>query len=161
MGRRVAPRRGEGAKSTAKLVGPLGCERFFVGWDTPCVRVTCKVLAVSVANEYLGTVIGGDCVGDGAQEQGSSLQSAMHKVGAKRDAIKALQCPAAELTLLRRCADVSSLTYWLRCHGDRVLDATLAAHDIGIRTALENTLGGPIPETFWCQASLGVPTVAA
>eukprot|EP00969_Alexandrium_andersonii_P035838 1570283-Alexandrium_andersonii.AAC.1 len=77
----------------------------------------------------------------------------MRKVRAKRGAINALQCPAAELTLLRRCADVSSLTFWLRCHGDRVRDGTQQDHDIDMRAALECSLGGALPDTAWWQAS--------
>ena len=61
----------------------------------------------------------------------------MNQVHAKRSGISALQCPAAELTLLRRCSDVSSLTYWLRCHGDRVLDGTLQGHDAGLRPKMK------------------------
>ena len=148
--------RGENAKSTAKLVCAFGTEQAFEGWDTAYVRETCKVLPVNEPTEYLGTVTGGGDGGGAGQEGSKSLQAALRKARAKRGAINTLRCPAAELTLLRRCADVAAVTYWLRCHGDRIRPETLAEHDADIRAAVENTLDGSIPDTAWWQATLGV-----
>ena len=148
--------RGQEAKSTVKLVGPPGCEAAFTGWDGPYVRDTCKVLEMNAANEYLGTMTGAPAGGAVGQEDGASLQGAMQQTENKRSVIASLDCPAAELTLLRRCADVSSLNYWLRCHGDRVKVETLEKHDRSLRASLETTLGGEIPDTAWWQATTGV-----
>ena len=114
------------------------------------------MLPVNEPTEYLGTVTGGGDGGGAGQEGSKSLQAALRKARAKRGAINTLRCPAAELTLLRRCADVAAVTYWLRCHGDRIRPETLAEHDADIRAAVENTLDGSILDTAWWQATLGV-----
>ena len=106
----VSRGRGSEAKSAAKLVCPLGSKKAFDGWNTQYVRDTCMVLDINAANEYLGTRAGGQEPEDRFQEKGSSMAKAAKKVAEKRHKIAALQHTAAELTLLRRCADVAALT---------------------------------------------------
>ena len=58
---------------------------------------------------------------------------------------------ATELVLTRKCADVAKISYHLRLNGDRVEEHALDRFDRGLRTAIEHTLGGDLPDTAWEQ----------
>ena len=61
---------------------------------------------------------------------------------------------ASELILLRRVTDVANITYWMRCQGDTMDPSTANKFDTDLRTALEQTLGGAIPDHSWWQAEM-------
>ena len=58
--------------------------------------------------------------------------------------------------MLRRITDVANINYWMRCQGDTMSKATGERFDEDLRGALEDTLGGSIPEHSWWQGSLAV-----
>ena len=138
--------RGDEDKSTAKLVGPPRCKVALAGWDTPYVRAMCRVIPVIPPDEHLGAVVGATGTPGASQEDGASLQSVMRKTEAKRSAINALEFFASDIALLRTCAGVSAMSYWLRCHGDRLQAQTLQKHDQTLRATIECALGGELPD---------------
>ena len=143
---------GHDVKSEAKLVCKSGEEHLYSGWDTAYVKNTCRVLEPNSASEYLGAIVGDPDVAFEA------LRIAFGKARAKQEAIASLAHPAAELVLTRRCADVSNITYWMRCYGDRVPHDISSQFDAQLRRALEDTLGGDLHDAAWWQATLGVTT---
>ena len=56
--------------------------------------------------------------------------------------IASLDEPAAELVLTRKCLDVAKVGYNLRCNGGRLHADLLGEFDVGLRGAVEATLGG-------------------
>ena len=150
----VSRGRGADVKSTARIICPpataAAWDALADQWATPYVRDTCKVLEPNAAVEYLGTMVGGPV------ESAASLVQSMRKTAAKRTAIAALDNPAAELILLRRVSDVANINYWLRCQGDRLDPATAQSFDAELRRAVEDTLGGAMPDASWWQAELSV-----
>ena len=89
-------------------------------------------------------------------ETTKSLKKALEKTTNKRRGIAQLEHPVAEIILNRRIADVSTVNYWLRCHGDRVEDQIMEESDQEMRGAIEHALGGQMQEDSWCQATLPV-----
>ena len=71
-------------------------------------------------------------------------------------AIATVDHAAIELILTRKCADVAKFSYSLRCAGDRISDGVLDNFDSNARATVEQTLGGPLPDTGWWQATTGV-----
>ena len=149
---RIGATRGSGdsVKSVARLVCPDDRAADFDGWASEYVRRTCRVQEPNSPAKALGAVIGCD------SEIQSSAAAACAKVSTKRAAIASLDDAAAELVLTRRCADVGNVNYWLRCYGDKLRGEFACKFDVDLRVALEECLGGPLPDTAWCQASVGV-----
>ena len=58
--------------------------------------------------------------------------------------------------MLRRVTDVANITYWMRCQGDALEPVTATRFDNDLRTALEASLGGAMPDRSWWQAQLAV-----
>ena len=114
------------------------------------MRDTWKILPPNTPTEYLGTMTGG------APENTKSMQQAMQRTSDKREGIAELNHPASELVMLRRVTDVANITYWMRCQGDLLDPDTASAFDGDLKVALENTLGGELPEHSWWQAGLAV-----
>ena len=86
----------------------------------------------------------------------AAARSTVLKTRALHEAIATIDHPATELVLTRRCADVSRLTYTFRCSGDSLDPDVTSEFDDGLRAALEHILGGPMRDTSWWQATLGV-----
>ena len=150
MGATRVPAVGEEIKSTARLLCPMHAVTSVAGWDTPYVRRTCNVLDNNSTATALGATIGS------SEAITSAAQVTVAKTRALHEAIGSIDHPATELVLTRRCADVSKLTYTLRCSGDKVAEAVLEEFDGGVRSALERALGGSIRDTSWWQATTGV-----
>ena len=149
---KIGVTRGSGpdVKSAAKLVCAPGEENRYIGLDTPYVRDTCKVLQPNCASEYLGAIVGD------RNDAAHSVRATFGKVASKRHAISSLNHPAAELVLNRRCADVSNITYWMRCYGDLVPQDVYMEFDMHLRRALEHSLRGDLQDASWWQATLSV-----
>jgi len=78
------------------------------------------------------------------------------KVSSLHESIDSTSDPAVELTLKRKCADVSKAVYTLRANGDRIPMATLTSYDDMLRASLGRTLGGEVGEDSWEQAATGI-----
>lgn len=141
---------GEGVKSTARLVCRSNRAPEAAGWDTACVRSTCVVLPSNSAAKVLGVT-----VGDPAATRAAAA-AVCAKVRAKREAISAVGHTATELVLTRRCGDVSTFTFQLRCHGDLLRDGPADEFDRDLRAGIEASLGGALLDTAWWQANVGV-----
>ena len=63
---------------------------------------------------------------------------------------------ATEITLVRACADVCKIAYFLRAKGDEIEVGALEKYDKLLQSSLERILGGPIGTAAVMQASLGV-----
>ena len=100
--------------------------------------------------KVLGVHVGGE------QTATADFEATIAKVAHARRAINSLDHPPCELTLQRRCMDVSKAAYILRCNGDRVSEAALHSFDGGVRAGVEETLAGGISDESWVQATLGV-----
>ncbi len=149
---RIGATRGQGdnVKSTVRLVCAPERAAEAAGWDTQYVRATCKVTSPNSPVKSLGAT-----VGEVAAVQSSAMK-VCDKISSKRRAISSLGHCAAELVLTRRCADVGNMNYWLRCYGDILTDAPAARFDKDLRAALEESVGGSIPDTAWWQAGIRV-----
>ena len=98
----------------------------------------------------LGVHIGGE------QTATTDFEAMIAKVAHAGRAINSLDHPPCELTLQRRCMDVSMVAYILRCNGDRVSEAALHSFDSGMRAGAEETLAGGVSDESWVQATVGV-----
>ena len=91
----------------------------FVEQDVNCQEETCLILEPNAPTEYLGTMVSAPV------EMAQSLTKALEKTSQKRRKIEKLDHAVTEVILNRRLADVATVNYWLRCHGDTVTEATV------------------------------------
>ncbi len=138
------------AKSSCRLLCPDAERPRHAGWDTDYVRATCTVLEPHSPTLALGAPFGSDAALD------DEVKAVVDKARATRLALLHVDHAPTELVLTRLCADVSELSYQLRLNGDRVGRARLAAFDRDLRTAVETTLGGELPDSAWQQCTTGV-----
>ena len=141
---------GPDVKSVARIVCPASRVDEFRDWAPQYVRATCRILEPNAPTKVLGAVHGSD------QDIVDAFLAVCAKVEKKREAIAFLGNPAAELVLTRRCGHSGNASYALRCNGDKLLHAVAERFDPAMRIALEDILGGPLPDTAWMQASTGV-----
>ena len=141
---------GNDIKSSARLFCALGQLQEFSGWDTDYVRDTCKVLAPTASVKVWGAMMGDENVHRDFFDRMVSKVSSLH------ESIDSTSDPAVELTLKRKCADVSKAVYTLRANGDRIPMATLTSYDDMLRASLGRTLGGEVGEDSWEQAATGI-----
>ncbi len=120
------------------------------GWDTPYVHATCRVLAPNAPVKALGATMGA------TEAVQSDAMRVCEEVARKHQVISSLGCSAAALVLTRRRADVGNVNYWLRCYGDILSEAPANRFDADLRAALEESLGGTLPDTAWWQAGIAV-----
>ena len=146
-GRREA---GAECKSVARLLCPPGQETVHQGWAGPHIHATCKVLDAAVAPKVLGA-----CIGN-TREVTAEFRRVTSKVEAVRAAVSGLNHAPCELTLQRRCLDVSKASYLLRCSGDSVSSEALDAFDASARCGVQEALAGAVTDEAWLQATLGV-----
>ena len=137
-------------KSSCRLLCPAARRHEFVGWDTPYVHSTTKVLDSDGTATALGVTFGPITA---TQEAAAEC---VRQTSALREAICEIGHAPTELILTRQCADVSKLMYHMRINGDRLDPGVLSAFDGGLRIAVENTLGGDLPDLSWWQATTGV-----
>ena len=142
--------RGNDVKSVARVICPPERAHEFDGWATEYVKATCKVAEPNSPTVTLGAAIGT------ADDIRAAAKDVTSKVLKKRQAIASLECSSAELVLTRRCADVGNVNYWLRCYGDVLRGLAAQDFDKDLRAAVEESLGGQIPDTAWWQAGVGV-----
>ena len=140
---------GSDVKSVAKLVCSPARVNEFDGWDTEYVKMTCEVLEPNSPTEILGATVGND------NEIKAAALDKCNKVASKLSSIVALHHAPSELVLTRRCGDVGNFTYWLRCYGDIIGTSPSDSFDKGLRSTVEETLGGPLPDTAWWQCGIG------
>ncbi len=142
--------RGEDCKSVARLLCPPQRRAEFPGWAAGHIAETCRVLDPAIVPKVLGAHLGDT----GAVT--ADFQRVTAKVEGVRSAVRELNHPPCELTLHRRCLDVSKAAYLLRCNGDRVQEAALDAFDTATRGGIEEVLAGTVSDEAWVQATLGV-----
>ena len=97
----------------------------------------------------------GACIG-GIREVTAAFRQMCTKVEAERAAVTGLNHAPCELTLQRRCLDVSKASYILRCSGDSVDEVTLDAFDVAARHGVQEELAWEVSDVAWLQATLGV-----
>ena len=141
---------GTNIKSRVHLVCPEHRILEFHGWATEYVQTTCKVDPANSTAEILGAFIG-----DTEAVKEAAIRRCA-KIADKRNAITRLGSAPTELVLTRRCGDVSNLRYWLRCYGDTVRGEAAQIFDQDLRSSLESTIGGQIPDTSWWQSNISV-----
>ena len=148
----IGATRGSGpqVKSTAKLVCPPEMEASVPCWLTDYVRSTCRIMDTNSPSVVLGATIGHD---DDVTHDALAICG---KVRRLRERIGDINHPGTELVLTRRCCDVAKLQYWLRCYGDTLADNVASSFDRDLRTGVEHTLGGAVPDSSWWQSTLGV-----
>ena len=139
---------GEHVKSTARLICPPEMAQAYEGWDTEYVRSTCQIGAVNSPVVALGAMFGSESDID------ADASTLCDKVARCRESIASLEHPATELVLTRKCCDTGKFMNLLRYNGDRVDGKVTNRFDCDLRTAVEETLGGPVHDTSWWQATL-------
>ncbi|CAK0866521.1 unnamed protein product [Prorocentrum cordatum] len=122
----------------------------FQGWANGYISDTCRVEEAATAPKVLGVHVGN------ADQAVSDFRAAVLKVEAARASIMELDHPQCELTLQRRCLDVSQCSYILRCIGDRIPECELHRFDDSLRVGVETSLAGRLPDVGWIQATLAV-----
>ncbi|CAK0886405.1 unnamed protein product [Prorocentrum cordatum] len=117
---------GAACKSVAWLLCPEARMTEFQGWANGYISDTCRVEEAATAPK------------------------------AAWASIMELDHPQCELTLQRRCLDVSKCSYILRCNGDRIPECELHRFDDFLRVGVETSLAGRLPDVGWIQATLAV-----
>ena len=135
-------------KSTARLCGSPEARAAAGAWAEP-LRESFRLLQERPADKVLGIGI------DGADVR-RQLQTAIRKVQETCAALRAVDDPSVELTLLRLCASSCKVVHLLRGAGLAISDSDLTEFDDVTETALGNILGGEITGTAAARAALGV-----
>ena len=141
---------GAECKSVARLLCQTGHEVEFQSWAGPHIQATCKVLDCIVPPKVLEACVGG------SRDVTAAFCQTTARVESERAAVMGLNHAPCELTLQRRCLDVSKASYLLRCSGDMVTDAALNAFDTAARFGVQEALAGEVSDEAWVQATLGV-----
>ena len=136
--------------SVSRLWGPVEAHRNFDGWCTPYVANSCKTPDSQAPPSVLGAPVGpfGDISG--------AIREITRKINDLHGRIQDIQDSATELTLTRKCADVSRAMYLLRCCGDRISDDIADEFDEALRRGTGSSLRCDLTDDAWDQATLGV-----
>lgn len=142
----VGARRGwfDEAKSTVNVIN----ENLADEWRTAYIDES-----IMVPGSKPSHILGIDFAGDAAAAQFAGVSETVSEIHNK---IAEVEDVPAELLLTRKCADICKIVHLLRAQGSTIPHDLLDSYDLLLRQSLERIVGGPIDDSSWTQASLGV-----
>lgn len=135
------------AKSVARRIS-ADANASLETWMTDYIRES-TVPINSKPPHVLGIDFGGEVTND-------QLRAKTKEVEELHNEIALVEDTAAELILVRKCADICKVVHLLRGAGSSISIPRLAEYDALLRRSLERILGGPLDDVAWLQATLGV-----
>ena len=136
-------------KSTAKLLGSeLARSEVPSSWCDGVVQETCKLRPDAPGGVVLG-------VGITAVEVAAQFEEAAANVATVHKALRQIDDPASELSLLRSSLSACRVVHLLRGAGPELSEVAMADFDEGVEQALAELSGGELASESWAQAATG------